>query len=69
MPRGEITEENFETRLTLPYHPWTNRQVERMNRSNKVTNVKEYDYKTHDQIEKNLKSFIDAYNFAKRVTA
>ena len=33
---------NIEHRLTLPYHPWTKGQVERMNRTIKEATVKKY---------------------------
>src|SRR3984957_20460619 len=37
-------------RLTKPKHPWTNGQVERMNRTIKDATVKRYFYETHDQL-------------------
>ena len=37
-------------RLTKPKHPWTNGQVERMNRTIKDATVKRFYYETHDQL-------------------
>jgi transposase InsO family protein len=57
----------IEHRLTKPNHPWTNGQVERMNRTIKEATVRRYHYETRDQLEAHLASFLDAYNFAKRL--
>ena len=57
----------IEHRLTKPNHPWTNGQVERMNRTIKDATVKRYHYDSHDQLETHLCDFIAAYNFAKRL--
>jgi hypothetical protein len=51
---------------TKPNHPWTNGQVERMNRSLKEA-TKRYHYDTHRQLGEHLAAFLDAYNFAKRL--
>lgn len=56
----------IEHRLTKPNHPWTNGQVERMNRTLKEATVRRYHYETHDQLESHLAVFLDAYNFARR---
>ena len=54
-------------RLTQPNHPWTNGQVERMNRTIKDATVKRYHYDSHDQLRHHLQLFIDAYNHARRL--
>ncbi len=60
-------ENGIEHRLTKPNHPWTNGQVERMNRTLKDATVKRYHYETHDQLREHLSAFVAAYNFAKRL--
>ena len=57
----------IEHRLTKPNHPWTNGQVERMNRTIKEATVKRYYYDSHDQLKAHLHSFLMAYNFARRL--
>jgi IS30 family transposase len=56
-----------EHRLTKPNHPWTNGQVERMNRTIKDATVKRYFYDTHEQLKAHLTDFLKAYNFARRL--
>jgi transposase InsO family protein len=58
---------DIEHRLTKPKHPWTNGQVERMNRTLKDATVRRYHYATHQQLRAHLSAFLDAYNFAKRL--
>src|SRR5436309_10405331 len=60
-------ENGIEHRLTKPNHPWTNGQVERMNRTLKDATVKRYHYDTHRQIREHLEALLNAYNFAKRL--
>lgn len=60
-------EHGIEHRLTKPNHPWTNGQVERMNRTLKEATVKRYYYESHQQLKEHLYSFLNAYNFAKRL--
>src|SRR3954462_2579863 len=54
-------------RLTKPRHPWTNGQVERMNRTLKDATVRRYHYESHDQLRQHLSAFVAAYNFARRL--
>ena len=58
---------DIDHRLTKPAHPWTNGQVERMNRTIKEATVRRFHYDTHDQLERHLADFVAAYNFAKRL--
>ena len=44
-------ENGIEHRLTKPKHPWTNGQVERMNRTIKEATVKRYHYDSHQQLQ------------------
>jgi transposase InsO family protein len=57
----------IEHRLTKPNHPWTNGQVERMNRTIKEATVNRYHYDNHDQLRAHLADFVTAYNFARRL--
>ena len=45
-------------RLTKPNHPWTNGQVERMNRTIKDATVKRYYYDCHYQLRGHLADFV-----------
>jgi IS30 family transposase len=60
-------EHGIEPRLTKVNHPWTNGQVERMNRTLKEATVKKYCYQTHQHLREHLQAFLLAYNFAKRL--
>ncbi|WP_245298678.1 IS481 family transposase, partial [Methylobacterium platani] len=65
---GRVCAENdIEHRLTKVNHPWTNGQVERMNRTIKDATVKRYHYDSHDQLRDHLQLFVDAYNHARRL--
>lgn len=50
--------------LTKVNYPWTNGQVERMNRTIKEATVKRYYYETHQQLKEHLQLFLTAYDFA-----
>jgi transposase InsO family protein len=60
-------ENGIEHRLTKIKHPWTNGQVERMNRTIKEATVKRFHYDSHQQLETHLADFIDAYNYGRRL--
>jgi len=60
-------EHKIEHRKTKINHPWTNGQVERMNRTIKDATVKRYHYENHDQLKTHLHTVLKAYNFAKRL--
>src|ERR1700712_616893 len=71
MDRGELflahafefacAENYIDHRLTKPRHPWTNGQVERMNRTLKEATVKRFYYDTHNQLRSHLSDFVTAY--------
>jgi len=60
-------ENGIDHRLTKIKHPWTNGQVERMNRTIKEATVKRFHYDQHAQLETHLSDFINAYNFGRRL--
>lgn len=65
---GRVCEEHaIEHRLSKVKHPWTNGQVERMNRTIKEVTVKRFRYDDHAQLRQHLANFIDAYNFSRRL--
>jgi transposase InsO family protein len=56
-------ENGIQHRFTKINHPWTNGQVERMNRTIKEATVQRYHYDSHEQLERHLDDFVTAYNF------
>ena len=60
-------ENGIEHRFTRINHPWTNGQVERMNRTIKEATVKRYHYDSHLQLRHHLDDFVTAYNFGRRL--
>src|SRR5246500_4681134 len=62
-------ENGIEHRLTKVKHPWTNGQVERMNRTIKEATVQRYHYDSHQQLEAHLADFVSACNFGRRLKA
>jgi Integrase core domain len=61
------SEHGVDHRLTKIKHPWTNGQVERMNRTIKEATVKRFHYDDHDQLRRHLADFVLAYNFGRRL--
>jgi len=60
---------NIKKKFTKPYHPWTNGQVERINRTIKEATIKKYYYESFDQLKNHLNDFIEYYNYSKRLRA
>jgi transposase InsO family protein len=60
-------ENGIEHRTTKVKHPWTNGQVERMNRTIKEATVTRYHYDSHRQLGAHLSNFINAYNYGRRL--
>jgi len=60
-------EHGIEHRFTKINHPWTNGQVERMNRTIKEATVQRYHYDDHQQLKRHLDDFLSAYNFGRRL--
>ena len=58
---------SIDHRTTKPKHPWTNGQVERMNRTIKDATVKRFHYDDHEQLRRHLADFVAAYNFGRRL--
>src|SRR6187402_2908122 len=69
-PFDRVCEEHgIKHKLTKPYHPWTNGQAERMNRTVKEATVKTFHYETLESLKAHLQAFLAAYNFAKHLKA
>ena len=60
-------ENGAEHRLAKVKHPWTNGQVECMNRTIKDAAVKRYHYGSHEELKEQLHASMMAYNFARRL--
>lgn len=65
--RARLRATRIEHRFTRIKHPWTNGQVERMNRTIKDATVKRFHYDSHDQFRRHLDDFVAAHNVARRL--
>ena len=58
---------DIEHGLTKPNYPWTNAQLDRMNRTIEDATVTRYHSETHDQRRSHLSDILDANNLERRL--
>lgn len=58
---------DVEHRAAAPNHPWTDGQVERMNRTLEEAAAQRFHYDSHARFRTHLAGFVAAYNFARRL--
>ena len=58
---------DIEHRLIRPNHPWTNGQVERINRTIKEATVKRFHHDDHEHLRRHFADFSSAYDFGRRL--
>src|SRR5919106_2578427 len=56
-------------KLTKRYHPWTNGQAERMNRTVKQATIKAFHHPDLEALKAHVLAFVTAYDFAKHLKA
>jgi len=66
---GLCHKHGIEHRLTKPFYPWTNGQVERMNRTIKDATTKAFHYTSLEELCSHLKDYLWAYNSARPLRA
>ena len=54
-------------KLTKPYHPWNQRQAERMNRTIKDATLRAFQHSILASLKAHVLAFVAAYNFAKHL--
>jgi transposase InsO family protein len=62
-------EHGIEHRPTRPYHPWTNGQAERMNRTVKDAAPKTFHHPDLGALKAHVLAFVTAYDYAKHLKA
>ena len=75
-PKGKVhpfdqacQDSGIEHRLTLVKHPWTNGQVEAINKKIKENTVRKYQYGSAEQLKEHLYFYILDYNFNRKLKA